>query len=481
MNYRSIANILGWIVGFEGLIMVFPLLCALIYREGWSGLGFVASIALCALLWFALTRIKKKNDRFYAREGYVTVALAWLAVSLIGALPFVICREIPNYLDAVFEVVSGFTTTGASILSDVEAMSHCMLVWRSFTHWFGGMGVLVFVLAILPLAGGGSSFALMQAESPGPSVSKLVPHLKATARHLYGIYAGLTLTEFLLLCLGRMPVFDAMCLSFGTAGTGGFGVLNSSCGSYSTYLQVIITIFMVLFGVNFEFFFLCVVRRFRDAVRMEEVRWYLGLFGGASLLIAVELVLRQGGNFFHNLQQSAFQVASVMTTTGFSTCDFDLWPQFSKTIMLVWMFIGACAGSTGGGMKVSRILIYAKAGLREARTLIRPRKISAVRLDGVSLDAGVLRGAMMFLGCYVGIFALSLLLVSLDCQDFESCFTAVAATFNNIGPGFARVGPTCNFGFFNPLSKVVLTFDMLAGRLEIFPMLLLFFPSTWKR
>jgi trk system potassium uptake protein TrkH len=481
VNYRSIANILGWIIGIEGTIMVLPLLCALIYREGWAGLGFVASIGLCALIWFLLTRIKKKNDRFYAREGYVTVALAWIAMSLIGAMPFVICGEIPSYLDAVFEIVSGFTTTGASILSDVEGLSHCMLFWRSFSHWFGGMGVLVFVLAILPLAGGGSSFALMQAESPGPSVSKLVPHLKATARHLYGIYAGLTLSEFILLCLGRMPIFDALCLSFGTAGTGGFGVLNDSCGSYSTYLQVVLTVFMVLFGVNFEFFFLCVMRRFKDAVRMEEVRWYLTLFGGATVIIAVELALRQGWNIFHGLQQAAFQVASVMTTTGFSTCDFDLWPQFSKTIMLVWMFIGACAGSTGGGIKVSRILIYAKAGIREARTLIRPRKISAVRLDGVSLDATVLRGAMMFLACYVGIYAVSLLIVSLDCQDFETCFTAVAATFNNIGPGFAKVGPTQNFAFFNPLSKIVLTFDMLAGRLEIFPMLLLFFPSTWKR
>lgn len=481
MNYRIIANLLGWIVGVEGVILLVPLLCALLYREGAGALCFAASIALCALVCFGLTRVKKKNDRFYAKEGYVTVALAWLLVSLIGALPFTLCGEIPSYLDAVFEVVSGFTTTGASILPEVERMSHAMLFWRSFTHWFGGMGVLVFVLAILPLAGGGSSFALMQAESPGPSVSKLVPHLKATARHLYGIYAGLTLAEFLLLCLGRMPVFHALCLAFGTAGTGGFGVLNDSCGSYSPYLQVVITVFMVLFGINFEFFFLCVVRRFRDAVRMEEVRWYLALFGGASVVIAAELALRQGWSFLHGLQQSAFQVASVMTTTGFSTCDFDQWPQFSKTILLVWMFIGACAGSTGGGMKVSRVLIYAKAGLREARTLIRPRKISAVRLDGVSLDAGVLRGAMMFLACYLGIFGLSLLLVSLDCQDFETCFTAVAATFNNIGPGFRGVGPMCNYGFLSPLSKLVLTFDMLAGRLEIFPMLLLFFPSTWKK
>ena len=480
MNYRSIANILGWIVGIEGLIMVLPLLCAVVYREP-TGVGFVVSIALCAVCWLGLTRIKKKHDRFYAREGYVTVALAWILMSLIGAVPFTICGEIPNYLDAVFEIVSGFTTTGASILPEVESLSHCMLFWRSFSHWFGGMGVLVFVLAILPLAGGGSSFALMQAESPGPSVSKLVPHLKATARHLYGIYAGMTLAEMVLLALGGMPLFHAICLSFGTAGTGGFGVLNDSCGSYSPYLQVVLTIFMVLFGVNFEFFFLCVLRRFRDALRMEEVRWYFIIFGGATLFIAVDLALRQGMNFFYGLQQSAFQVASVMTTTGFSTCGFDLWPHFSKMVMLICMFIGACAGSTGGGMKVSRVLIYAKAGIREARTLIRPRKVSTVKLDGVSVDSSVLRGAMMFLACYVGIYAVSLLVLSLDCESFETCFTAVAATFNNIGPGFAGVGPMCNFGFFSPLSKLVLTFDMLAGRLEIFPMLLLLIPSTWRR
>lgn len=481
MNYRSIINILGWILGIEGLFMLLPLICALIYGEFSVALVFGGCVVLCVVLCAVLTRQKIRSDRFYAREGYVTVALAWIAMSLVGALPFTISGEIPNYLNALFEIVSGFTTTGASILSDVEALSHGMLFWRSFSHWVGGMGVLVFVLAILPLAGGGSSFALMQAESPGPSVSKLVPHLKATARHLYGIYSGMTVAEIVLLLLGRMPCFDAICLSLGTAGTGGFGILNSSVGSYTTYQQVIITIFMVLFGVNFEFFFLLIVREINDAIHMEEVRWYFGIFFGASLLIAIDLCVKQGSGFFHNFQQSAFQVASVMTTTGYSTCDFDLWPQFSKMLMLMIMFMGACAGSTGGGMKVSRILIYAKAGIREARSLIRPRRVSAVRLDGNAVDNATLRGTMMFIACYLMIYAASLLVVSLDCEDFTSCFTAVAATINNIGPGFNQVGPTCNFGFFRPLSKLVLIFDMLAGRLEIFPMLILLFPSTWKR
>lgn len=481
MNYRSIVGILGWILGIEGMLMLPALLCSLAYGELEPALSFLSCILLCTLLCLGMTRMKTNSDRFYAREGYVTVALAWIAMSLVGALPFVISGDIPNYLNALFEIVSGFTTTGASILSDVEALSHGMLFWRSFSHWIGGMGVLVFVLAILPLAGGGSSFALMQAESPGPSVSKLVPHLKATARSLYGIYTGMTFLEFVLLLAGKMPLFDALCLSLGTAGTGGFGILNDSCGSYSTYLQVIITVFMVLFGVNFEFFFLSLTKRFRDAFHMEEVRWYFGIYFGGSLLIAADLALRQGMNFFHGFQQSAFQVASVMTTTGFSTCDFDLWPQFSKTMMLAIMFIGACAGSTGGGMKVSRILIYMKAGLREARSLIRPRRVSTVRLDGNPVDGTTLRGAMMFLACYLFIYAASLLVISLDCEDFTSCFTAVAATINNIGPGFNLVGPTCNFGFFSPISKLILIFDMLAGRLEVFPMLILLFPSTWKK
>jgi trk system potassium uptake protein TrkH len=480
MNYRSVINILGWILGMEGLFMLLPLGCAIVYGEA-SGISFAICALVCFVLWFAMTRVKSRHDRFYAREGYVTVALAWIFMSLIGALPFVISGEIPSYLDAVFEIVSGFTTTGASILSDVEALSHCMLFWRSFSHWVGGMGVLVFVLSILPLAGGGSSFALMQAESPGPSVSKLVPHLKETAQNLYLIYTGMTVAEVVLLCLGGMPLFESLCHSFGTAGTGGFGVLNDSITSYSTYLQVVITIFMVLFGINFEFFFLFLVRRWREAFRMEEVRWYLGIYGGVTLAIAVNLFLKQGGSFWFDLQQSAFQVASVMTTTGYSTCNFDLWPGFSKILMLTVMFIGACAGSTGGGIKVSRILIYVKSGIREAQSLVRPRRVHQIRLDGRRVEGSVVRGAMMFLACYAMIYVLSTLVLALECEDFTTCFTAVAATINNIGPGLAQVGPTCNFGFFNPLSKVVLIFDMLAGRLEVFPMLLLLFPSTWRK
>lgn len=480
MNYISIFNILGWILGIEGLFMLLPLGTALIYRES-DGVYFAISIFICALCWFLMTRTKRRNDRFYAREGYVTVALAWIFMSLIGALPFTMSGQIPNYLDALFEIVSGFTTTGASILSDVEALSHCMLLWRSFSHWVGGMGVLVFVLAILPLAGGGSSFALMQAESPGPSVSKLVPHLKTTARNLYGIYTGLTLIQAVLLCLGGMSLFESLCHAFGTAGTGGFGIMNDSIGGYNTYLQVIITIFMVIFGINFEFFFLCLVRRGKEALRLEEVRWYLLLFSGASLAIALNLFLRQGGGFLYDLQQAAFQVATVMTTTGYSTCDFDLWPGFSKMLLVLLMFIGACAGSTGGGIKVSRIIIYVKAGIREARSLIHPRQVSCVRLNGERVGNDVLRGAMMFLASYFMIYVSSMLLISLDCDDFTTAFTAVVATINNIGPGLAQVGPTCNFSFFSPLSKLVLIFDMLAGRLEIFPMLILLFPSTWKK
>jgi trk system potassium uptake protein TrkH len=278
-----------------------------------------------------------------------------------------------------------------------------------------------------------------------------------------------------------MPLFESLCHSFGTAGTGGFGVLNDSITSYSTYLQVVITIFMVLFGINFEFFFLFLVRRWREAFRMEEVRWYLGIYGGVTLAIAVNLFLKQGGSFWYDLQQSAFQVASVMTTTGYSTCNFDLWPGFSKILMLTVMFIGACAGSTGGGIKVSRILIYVKSGIREAQSLVRPRRVHQIRLDGRRVEGPVVRGAMMFLACYAMIYVLSTLVLALECEDFTTCFTAVAATINNIGPGLAQVGPTCNFGFFNPLSKVVLIFDMLAGRLEVFPMLLLLFPSTWRK
>ncbi len=480
MNYISILNILGWIFGVEGVLMLLPALVALFYGES-QGWYFVLCAAICGVLSFALTRIKKRSDRFYAREGNVAVALSWVFMSLLGALPFTLSGEIPSYVDALFEIVSGFTTTGASILEDVERLSRCMLFWRSLSHWIGGMGVLVFVMTLMPMSNGGSSFALMQAESTGPTVSKLVPHLKATARSLYLIYLGLTVLEILFLLAGGMTFYEASCYTFGTVGTGGFGLLSSSIASYSTYIQVVITVFMVLSGINFQFFFCLILRRFGDAAKLEEVRWYLAIFFGATVAITVGLTVQQGGSWLYNFQQSAFQAASIMTTTGYATCDFDLWPVFCKVILLALMFCGACAGSTGGGLKVCRVMIYVRAGIREAKGVIFPRQIRNVRINGKAVDNKVVRATMMFLGCYLMIYVVSMIVISVDCGDLTTCFTAVAATINNIGPGFGAVGPTANFSFFNPLSKLVLIFDMLAGRLEVFPMLILLFPSTWRK
>ena len=480
MNYITILNTLGWIIGAEGLLLLFPSVCAGIYREE-VGFSYLTVAALCAASALLLTRLKSNNKRFYAREGYVSVALAWILLPLMAALPYVLSGEIPSYVDAVFEMISGFTTTGATILDNVEAMSHAGLLWRAVTHWIGGMGVLVFLMTLLPLTGGSSAFSMMQAESPGPSVSKLMPHLKETARSLYKIYIGMTLILILLLLAGGMPVFDSICHAFATASTGGFGTLNTSIGGYSTYIQVVITIFMFLFGANFTFYFLFVRRRYREALRMDEIRWYLGIMAAVTLLIGLDLYWRQGGAFWYDLQQSAFQVSSMMTSTGFSSSNFDLWPAFSRALLFCVMCIGACGGSTGGGIKVSRILIYLKASRRFIRAIIHPKEIGLVRMDGKKLHATVVNNSMIFLVSYICIFFLSFLLLSLDCQSFTTNITAVAATINNTGPGFALVGPTHNFAFFAPGSKIVLMFDMLAGRLELFPILILFFPSTWKR
>lgn len=479
MNYGSIRYIIGCILKVEAFLMVLPIVTAVIYQES-SGFAFVI-IALVSLALGTLLSLKKpKKTTYYAKEGYISVALGWIVMSIIGCLPFVISGEIPSFVDAMFEIISGFTTTGASILPDVEAMSKCMLLWRSFSHWVGGMGVLVFILAILPLAGGEHNLQLMKAESPGPSVSKLVPRLRETAIMLYKIYLGMTVVMFILLVLGRMPVFDALCISFGTAGTGGFGILNTSLGSYSTYLQAVTTIFMMLFGVNFSFYFLILYRKAKEAFSMEEVRWYFGIYFAAVLLITFNLGGEAGG-IFERFHHAAFQAASVMTTTGFSTLDFDLWPSFSKCILVILMFIGACAGSTGGGIKVSRVIIYLKSVKREMGSLIHPRSIRVTKLEGKAVDNTVLRSAFAFISAYLVIFVISLLIVSLDGFDFETNFTAVAATFNNIGPGLGKVGPVSNFSAYSILSKVVLSLDMLIGRLEIFPILLLFAPSTWKK
>ena len=478
MNYKRILYVLGTVLALTGIFMLLPLVVGLIYHEFYPTLMLALSAFICIAVGLPLTRLKARSSMFTIKDGYVTVALCWIVMSAAGALPFVFSGEIPNYLDALFEIVSGFTTTGASILTDVEAMSHCLLFWRSFSHWIGGMGVLVFILTLLPMADNGSSFSLMQAESPGPVVSKLVPRLRASARSLYGIYFGISVLELILQAIGGMPLFDNLCLTFGSMGTGGFGVLNDSVAGYSPYLQWVIIIFMLLAGTNFGVYFLLLCRQGRAVLRMEEVRWYYAIVAGATLFISLDL-LNYGQ--FNSVREVLFQVASIITTTGYSTTDFALWPSFSKGILMLLMMLGACAGSTGGGMKVSRLVIYLKTGVQELRKLVRPREVRTIRMDGKKLDRAVVRGSLLFLVCYVIIFVLSLLIIQLENLDLETSFTAVAATLNNIGPGLSLVGPTANFSIMSPLSKVVLIFDMLAGRLEIFPILVLLAPQTWKK
>ena len=477
MNMKSITYILGWILRIEGVCMALPAATAWVYgeREGWA---YVAVLALCLVLGQLLTHKKPHNPSFYAKEGFVTTALGWIVMSLFGCLPFLITGEIPSFVDALFETVSGFTTTGASILSDVEALSHCSLIWRSFTHWIGGMGVLVFLLAVLPMVGG-SNMHLMKAESPGPSVGKLVPKVRFTAQILYQLYIVLTVLEFILLLLGRMSVFEALCTAFGTAGTGGFGVKNDSIASYSPYIQWVVTIFMILFGVNFNVYFFIYIRKLRDAARCEEMRWYLGIIAAATVIICAN-AYDTALTLEHNVRNSAFQVASIITTTGFATVNFDLWPELSRTILVMLMFCGACAGSTGGGLKVSRFVIAAKSLGNYISTFLHPRAVRKVKFEDKDVEPETLRAILVYFIAVVFIFAVSVLLVSLDNFDQITNFTAVAATFNNIGPGLNAVGPTCNFAGFSAFAKCVMIFDMLAGRLEIFPLLMLLYPPLWR-
>ncbi len=478
MNTKVIIYFLGWVMNIEALLMLLPCIIAVIFRET-SGFYILAVAAVCGLLGWCATHRKPPNAVFYAKEGFVSVALSWIVLSFFGSLPFYLSRSIPVFEDALFETISGFTTTGASILTDVESLPHCMLMWRSFTHWIGGMGVLVFILAVLPLAGG-YNMHIMRAESPGPAVGKLVPRVKMTAKILYGIYLLMTLIQIGLLLIGGMPWFDSIALSFGTAGTGGFGVLNDSIASYSTFNQGVITLFMILFGINFNVYYLFLIHKPKEAFHSEEARTYLGI-----ILVSVLFITWNIHGSFSNIlmafHHAAFQVGSIITTTGYSTVDFNAWPTFSKTILVSLMFIGACAGSTGGGIKVSRIIIASKAVKKELSSLIHPRSVRVLKLEGKGLEHTVVRSVNAFILAYIMIFVLSMLVVSLDNLDFTSAFTAVAATFNNIGPGLEQVGPSSNFSALSPLSKYVLMFDMLAGRLEIFPMLLLFSPSTWRK
>ena len=477
MNRSVIIHILGWILNFEAAFMVLPIIVAIIYGEK-NGFAFLITMGLCLLFGILLSRIKPKSRVFYAREGFISVALGWITLSIFGALPFIISGQIPHPIDAMFEIISGFSTTGSSVLSDIEALDYCMLFWRSFTHWIGGMGVLVFILAILPLARG-ESMHIMRAESTGHSVEKLVPRMRTSAALLYGIYIGMTILQILLLLAGGMPLFDALTITFGSAGTGGFAIKNNSIMSYSPYLQNVITIFMFLFGVNFNFYYLILLRKAKDAFKIEEVKWYFIIVISAIILIS----LNTGGfnGFFDAIHHSAFQVSSIITTTGYATKDFNLWPGFSKTILFLLMFIGACAGSTGGGMKVSRIVVLFKTIGKEMSYLLNRRSVKVIKLNGKKLENETVRSINVFFVAYILIFSTSFLIISLDNYDFTSSFTAVVATLNNVGPGFELVGPLGNFSGFSNLSKLVMMFNMLVGRLEIFPIILLFSPSTWKK
>ena len=478
MNYEIILYIIGWILVISSVLMALPLATAAVYGEI-SGLAFLVTMAAGLIIGLLIIHHKPRQRMFHAREGYVSVALSWIVLSIFGAAPFVISQSIPNPIDAFFETVSGFTTTGASILDDLESLPHCMLMWRSFTHWIGGMGVLVFILCILPLTGA-ANMNLMKAESPGPSVGRLVPKVKSTATILYKIYLVMTLAMVGLLLLGRIPLFDSLCIAFGTAGTGGFGTKADSIGGYSTYIQVVTTVFMILFGVNFNAYFLIKMRKVKSAFMIEEVRYYFLVIAGAIALISINVA----GMFpspVKAVQQVAFQVGSIITTTGFSTTDFDLWPAFSKTILVLLMFCGACAGSTGGGIKVSRFVILAKTFKKEIQIYLHPNAVKKVKMDGKAVPHEVVRATNIYMVAYIMIFSLSVLLVSIDNFDMTTNFTAVAATFNNIGPGLSKVGPTCSFNLYSPLSKMILALDMLAGRLEIFPLLIFCVPSTWKK
>ncbi len=476
MNFRIITYILGWVLIIEGAFLLLPCLTGCIYGES-VAIVYLLGALLCALVGTPFVLKKPKNAVFFVKEGFVTVALCWIVLSFFGCLPFVFSGEIPRFTDALFETVSGFTTTGSSILSDVEALSHASLFWRSFTHWIGGMGVLVFLLAILPLAGG-SQVHLMRAESPGPSVEKLVPKTRYTALILYALYILLTIVQFVFLLAGKMPAFDALLTTFGTAGTGGFGVRNDSLTSYSPYVQWVVGIFMVLFGVNFNVYFLMLMRKWKQAFKSEEVRVYFGVVLAATLLIFAN-IHTAGANTGEEVRHAFFQVASIVTTTGYATADFDLWPTFSKVILLLLMACGACAGSTCGGIKLSRMIILAKRAKQEIRRYFQPNRVTKIRLEGKVLDDGIIHATTAYLATYVFLFAASFLLISIEGHDMTTTLTATLTAISNVGPGLSLVGPTQNFGFLSDFSKWVLTFDMLVGRLELFPMLLLFHPHVW--
>ena len=482
MNFKMIGRFIAQILSIEGFFMIPALFISLGYGETTAMNAFLVTIGLIAAVAMVLFLIcRGAPNALDAREGMICVGISWVILSLFGCLPFVFSREIPRYIDAFFEIVSGFTTTGSSILANVEALSPGILYWRSFSHWLGGMGVLVFLLAVAPGSKDkGFTMHLLRAESPGPDVGKLVPRMRKTASILYIIYVVLTIINVILLLLGDMPWLEALCTAFGTAGTGGFGIKNDSMGSFSPYIQYVTAIFMFLFGINFSCYYLLLLKQFKAVFKDEELRAYFAIVAAAIVLITLN-VRHMYGTLEETFRHASFTVSTIITTTGYGTTDFDQWPAFSKAIIMFLMVVGACAGSTGGGLKISRLLYLLKSLGRNITQILNPRRVKAIRYNGKVLSETVLDNTNAYLAAYVSIIIFSFVIVSLDNNSIGTNFTAVLACFNNIGPGLEAVGPTCNFGHFSDLSKLVLSADMLAGRLEIFPILVLFSKSTWKR
>ena len=480
MNFKMIKYTLGWLLLFESVFLLIPLITAMIFTEWKTAIAFLISAAICAGIGALAILRRPENRILYSRDGFALVAISWITLSIFGSLPFLFSGLTTNFIDALFETASGFTTTGASIFSDVEALPASIIIWRSFMHWIGGMGVLVFVMAFLPL-GGAHNLHIMRAESTGPSVSKLVPRVRKTAMILYGIYISMTLLQTVLLLFGGMTFFEAINTALSTAGTGGFGFKNDSLGSYSAYIQIVVTVFMLLFSVNFNTYYLALRLRFRETVN-TELRVFFGIVIAAVLIIALDI--HQAGifeSFGEGLRHSAFTVSSIISTTGFATADFNIWPGLSRTLIVLLMFIGACAGSTGGGIKVSRIIIFVKGAAREIGQIIHPKQVKKLTLDKRPIDHEVVRSVNAYLVCFFLIFTASVALISFNEYDLVTNFTAVSAMINNVGPGLELVGPTQNFAHFTGFSKLVLIFDMLAGRLELFPMLILFSPRAYKK
>ena len=479
MNKKMIIYILGKMLGVEGALLLIPAVVSLIYGEK-TGISFLAVAAVLGVIYLVLGRRKPKNNRIYGKEGFAVVGLAWVLWSLFGALPFVISGTVPNYVDAFFETVSGFTTTGSTILQEIESLPRGINFWRCFTHWIGGMGVLVFVMMVTSLDDE-NAMPLMRAEVPGPEADKLVPKARSTARILYQMYFALTAVEVVLLMFGGMNLYDALVHSFSTAGTGGFSNRNSSVAFYdSAYIDGVITVFMILFGINFNLYFLLLLKNWKSALKNEELRAYLGIIAAAIAIITVN-ILNIYENVFHAFRYAAFQVASVITTTGFYTADYELWPELSKVVLLTVMFIGACAGSTGGGIKVCRFVILCKSIRQEIRKILHPNVVTMVKINGKKVNNDTMKGINTFFAAYIFILVMSVLIVSVDNFDFATSFSGVLTTINNVGPGISKVGPVENFHMFSPLSKLVFCFDMLVGRLEIFPYLLLLSPDLWRR